>query len=110
MRIVTATPERIVVDTQNVATLRYFMVPVFHAGDVQSIYFLERELPDVWRYYNITRMGKKASSLTAGHEASLINRAVAFYRYMAGIPTDKEPPGLHCARLTAQYRYVLRIA
>jgi len=38
------------------------------------------------------RTGKNASLLTAGYEASSINRAVAFYRYLAGIPTDKEPP------------------
>jgi hypothetical protein len=33
-----------------------------------------------------------ASPLAGENEASAINRAVAFYRYLAGIPTDKEPP------------------
>jgi cardiolipin synthase A/B len=32
------------------------------------------------------------SPLTTGNKASAVNRAVAFYRYLAGIPTDKEPP------------------
>jgi hypothetical protein len=38
------------------------------------------------------RTGKNASKLINGHEASSINRAVAFYRYLAGIPTNLEPP------------------
>jgi hypothetical protein len=33
-----------------------------------------------------------AGLLTAGSEASSIKRAMAFYRYPAGIPTDKELP------------------
>jgi hypothetical protein len=38
------------------------------------------------------RTRKIASLLPAGNEASYINRAVAFYRYLTGIPTDMEPP------------------
>jgi hypothetical protein len=61
---------------------------------MQSVHFIERESPDIWRYYSIARTGKDASSLTAGHEASSINRAVAFFRYIADMPTDKEPPAM----------------
>jgi hypothetical protein len=92
MRVLSASADRIVFDTRNVSTMRIFMLPIFHPGELQSIYFLEHESKDVWRYYNITRTGKNASSLIAGHGASSINRAVAFYRHIAGIPTDKEPP------------------
>jgi hypothetical protein len=59
---------------------------------VQSITFLDRESQDIWRYYSIMRTSRNASRLTAGSEASSINRAAAFFRYLAGIPTDKEPP------------------
>jgi hypothetical protein len=61
-------------------------------GEMQSIYFFERASQDVWRYYSITRTGANASKLAGGHAASSINRAVAFYRHMAAIPTDQEPP------------------
>jgi hypothetical protein len=57
---------------------------------MQSIYFLDRESDVVWRYYNIVRTGMNASRF-AGNESSAINRSVAFYRYMVGIPTDREP-------------------
>jgi hypothetical protein len=67
-------------------------VTLFHPGGLQSIYFLDRESENAWRYYSIVRTGKNANGLIAGNEASAINRAVAFYRYVVGIPTDQEPP------------------
>lgn len=90
IRIRSVSPERLVFDTENTSTIRYFLLPLFGPSEVQSIYFFERESPDVWRYYNLARTS--ASSGTEGYQASCINRAVAFYRHMAGIPTDKEPP------------------
>ena len=94
MRILSASPDRLVFGTENITTMRYLLIPLFHADEIQSICFLERESQDVWRYYSIARTGKNANTLTAGHEASSVNRAVAFYRYMAGIPTDQEPPAV----------------
>jgi hypothetical protein len=35
---------------------------------------------------------KNANRLVTGNESSAINRAVAFYRHMVGIPTAQEPP------------------
>jgi hypothetical protein len=92
MHIQSISPDRLVFDTENISTLRYFLLPIFHAGEMQSIYFFERESQDVWRYYSIARTGANASRLTEGKAASSINRAVAFYRYLAAIPTDQEPP------------------
>jgi hypothetical protein len=92
MRIRSASPDRLVFDTENTGTMRYLLLPMFPPGGMQSITFLDRESQDVWRYYSITRTSRNASLLIAGNEASSINRAVAFYRYLVGIPTDKEPP------------------
>ena len=92
LHILEATAERLVFDVANVTVMRYMFLPLFHPGEMQSIYYLDRESDDVWRYYGMARTGKNASSLTAGHEASWINRAVAFFRHVAGIPTDQEPP------------------
>lgn len=92
MRIRSASPDRLVFDTENTGTIRYLLIPIFRPGDMQSITFLDRESKDVWRYYSITRTGRNASLFTAGYETSSINRSVAFYRYLAGVPTDKEPP------------------
>ena len=92
MQIVSVSPDRLVFETENVTGLHYMLVPLFPPHELQAIYFLERESPDIWRYYSIARTGKDASNLAAGHDASAVNRAVAFFRYFAGIPTDQEPP------------------
>ena len=92
MRIDEASPDRLVFQVENVSAVHYLFVTLFHPGEMQSIYFLDRESDDVWRYYSISRTGRNASRLATGHESSSINRAVAFYRLLAGIPTDQEPP------------------
>jgi hypothetical protein len=79
--------------SSNVSTMCYFLIPILHPGDLQSMYFLDRESDGVWRYYSIVRTGKNANGLIAGNESSSVNRAVAFYRHLVGIPTAQEPPG-----------------
>ena len=93
MHIVEASESRVVFDVENVTTMRYFFIPVLHPGELQSMYFLDRESANVWRYYSIVRTGKNANGLIAGNESSSINRAVALYRQLVGIPTTQEPPG-----------------
>jgi len=92
MHIAEASKDRLVFDVENVGSIGNFFVTLFHPGEMQSIYFLDRESENVWRYYSILRTGRNASRLATGHESSSINRAVAFYRSLAGIPTDQEPP------------------
>ena len=92
MRIVEASPERLVFDIENVSIMRYAFIPVLHPGEMQSIYFLDRESEKTWRFYGLMRTGRNANKRIAGNDASSINRAVAFYRFMVGIPTDQEPP------------------
>jgi hypothetical protein len=92
MHILEASPDRLVFDVENVSTMRYLFITLFQPGEMQSIYFLDRESENVWRYYSIVRTGKNASRLITGNESSAVNRAVAFYRYLVGIPTDQEPP------------------
>ena len=92
MHIVEASASRLVVDVENISTMRYFFIPILHPGELQSMYFLDRESENVWRYYSIVRTGKNANGMIAGNESSSINRAVAFYRYLVGIPATQEPP------------------
>jgi hypothetical protein len=92
LHIAQVSADRLVFDVENVSTIRYLLVPLFHPGEMQSIYFLDRESENVWRYYSLVRTGKNASRLTSGNESSAVNRAVAFYRHFAGIPTAQEPP------------------
>jgi hypothetical protein len=92
MRVAEASADRVVFDVENVSIMRYLFVTLFDPGEMQSVYFLDRESDSVWRYYSIARTGRDASRLATGHPSSSINRAVAFYRSLAGIPADQEPP------------------
>jgi len=92
MRIAEASADRLVFEIENVAVIRYLFLSIFDPGEMQWIYFLDRESGDVWRYYGIVRTGRNASRLATEHESSAVNRAVAFYRVLVGIPTDQEPP------------------
>ena len=92
MQVAEASENRIVFKVENVSTMRFHLIPLFHPGDLQSIYFLDRESENVWRYYGMVRTGKNANWLIPANESSEVNRTVAFYRWLVGIPTDREPP------------------
>jgi hypothetical protein len=92
MHIAEASAGRIVFDVENAWTMRYFFLPIFHPGEMQSIYFPDRESDGVWRYYSIVRTRKRVNRLIARNKSSSINSAIAFYRHPVGIPTDQEPP------------------
>jgi hypothetical protein len=92
LHLAESSADKIVFDIENVSTIRYAFIPVLHPGEMQSVYFLDRESDNAWRYYSIMRTGKHANRLIGGNESSSVNRAVAFYRYLVGIPTDQEPP------------------
>jgi hypothetical protein len=92
MQIVKASDDHVAIRIENVGSIRYLLVPMLHAGDLQSIYFLDRESGGTWRYYSIVRTGKNANRLIGGNDSSAINRAVAVYRHLVGIPDNTEPP------------------
>lgn len=92
MTVLQASDSRLVFSVENVTTVRHSFIPLLHPSELQSIYFMERESDNVWRFYSIVRTGKRASRLIAGNESAAVNRAVAFYRYFVGIPMTQEPP------------------
>jgi hypothetical protein len=92
MHVAEASADRLVFNVENVTTMRYFLIPILRPGEIQSVYFLDRESDGVWRYYSMVRTAKTANGLIAGNQSSSVNRAVAFYRALAGIPAEQEPP------------------
>jgi hypothetical protein len=92
LRVRETAPDRLVVETENVSSVRYLLLPLAGPGDLQALYFLERRSANEWGYYSLARTGAGTSSLTEGHEASYVNRAVALFRHLAGLPTDQGPP------------------
>ena len=92
MRLLEVSDRRFVFNIENVGTMRYLFITAFPPGEMQSAYFLDRESDNVWRFYSLVRTGKHANGLIAKNESSAVNRAVAFYRHLVGIPTAQEPP------------------
>jgi hypothetical protein len=87
-----ASREQLLVTTENLTPVKKMMLTFFEPGSLQTFCLIERRGPGVWNFYSVTRTRVASSLLPAGGEASYINRAVAFFRYVAGIPTDQEPP------------------
>ena len=88
MRVLEAGQNRAVVETENVSPVRTYVFTLFKPGELRTVHFLTRHSAGMWNYYLLSAIGTKQS---ASHEASLINRAAALYRYVAGEPTDQEP-------------------
>ncbi len=86
-------PGHIVLETTNVSPLRWYWFVVTPAGGARTLYFLDRQSDGSWQFYSLSRISQ-VSSLFSRFVAreSYVNRAVAMYRYMADIPTDRDPP------------------
>jgi hypothetical protein len=86
------TADRLVVSIENMTPIRVGILTAFDPGALQSVIFLDRRGPGLWGYYQTIRAAEGASTIALGSNASYVNRLAALYRYVAGIPTDQEPP------------------
>jgi hypothetical protein len=95
MDIVDASANRVIFRSENVSTIRYHFIPVLHPGELQSIYFMDRESDTIWRFYSLMRTGKTSSGLISHNESSFVNRALAFYRHFVTIRPIQELPDVN---------------
>jgi hypothetical protein len=89
-----STPQRLVISSDNVTTVRKFIFTLFKPGALQSLLFIQRLSPETFGVYILTRTDAGASALANGHEEIFVNRADALFRQLAGIKTDQEPPAM----------------
>lgn len=94
MRVREAAADHVVLTSENVDSIRRLLVPLFGPGELQTLYVMREEGKGVWSYYSLARVRSNASGLTDGHEKSIVNRGIALYRHIAGIPTDQNPPAM----------------
>jgi len=92
LHVVEHTPERIVLTTENVTPIRAAIMTLFEPGALQAATVLSHDGPDGWSLYEISRAGADSSSFVAGYQSSYLNRLEAMRRYLAGLPTDRDPP------------------
>ena len=91
VRVRESSRARLVIETENVTAVRLFALTLLKPGGMRALYFFEERARGIWTYYGLTRIAE-GSWLISGHDDSYINRVVALYRHIAGIPTDLEPP------------------
>jgi hypothetical protein len=92
LQLLTRQADRVVFEVENVSPVRLFFVTLFQPGDLQVQYVLERESATVWRYYSLFRASGGINLLVDRYKRSYMNRTAAMFRYLAGMPTDREPP------------------
>jgi Family of unknown function (DUF6675) len=92
LRVRERSADRLVLETENVTAVRVLAMPIFSPGDLRTLYFFERSPPDAWSYYSLAGVDRGSNPVAQGREASYVNRAVAIFRHVAGLPTDQEPP------------------
>ena len=93
-RIMQATKDRIAFAIENLTPLKYMLMSFFHPGDIKFFCIIQRQPDGAWSYHSLVRIDADATSLGPADGGSYVNRAVAYYRYIAGIPTDQEPPAV----------------
>lgn len=92
MRVKATDPKELIVLTENESAVRSFFVTLFAPSSLQSLVALNEQSPGVWRVYAVTRTGAGIGGLSIVSDRSFINRAVALYRHLSGIPTNLEQP------------------
>jgi hypothetical protein len=82
--------DRVEIAIGNVTDVSLLLFTLFDPGDLRSLYIMERLSPRVWGFYSLT--GVRGGMFVSDQPASYINRAIAIYRHIVGIPTDQNPP------------------
>ena len=89
IRVREFSPDRLVVESENVSPVRALLLTLFAPGELRAVYFFERLDGQRWGYYALNAaLGRS----TSGNEASLVNRAAAYHRHFTGVATDGAPP------------------
>jgi hypothetical protein len=88
MRILEATAQRIVADTENITPIKSF-VTLFPPGAFRAAYFLTRIDARTWGLYAISAATDRASGMVSLGKESYANRARALFGYFAGKPPSQ---------------------
>lgn len=91
LRATVAGPRQVVVETANFDAVRQWGLTLYAPEGLHTLYSLTERDSGQWTYYSVTAL-VPATFLAEGHTKSLINRAVALYRFYMHLPADTDPP------------------
>ena len=92
LRVLERSRDRLIIDIRNQRAVNPPVHPKIAAGGYRYLFMFDRAAPGVWRYYGITGLRGKGAAAVTWFRNSYVNRAIAMYRYVAGIPMEREPP------------------
>ena len=85
---------RLVMTTRNISKGRAFGWSVIDPGGLEGFFTVEHEAGPLWRCYALTRVHLLIPDAMAPPPEDFLNKAVALFRFLAGLPTDTEPPAI----------------
>jgi hypothetical protein len=91
MRVLAIDSKHLVISVENVTAVSVFIFTAFDPGDLKSTYVFMRLSPTTWGYYSLSG-AREGVALLGSHGSSYLNRAMAIYRHLAGLPGDQGPP------------------
>jgi hypothetical protein len=86
------TADRVEIRTENVSPIRFALFTVFEPGALQTVTIFERRSAREWAYFQSIGIGDGSNFIALQSASPYVNRLTALYRYMAGMPTDRDPP------------------
>ena len=92
MRILEFGADRLAVEIENASAIGIAVIDIAPPGSTRAVHYFARREPGVWGYYGLAFAAQEPGLFLRVRDASLVNRAVAYFRHFAGIPTDREPP------------------
>ncbi len=90
MRVTVFSVDSFVIELENISPIRLMLIPLVGRGAFHTVWFLNRLNSEHWGYYAV--VGNSGLGGFSSNRKSVINRAVATFRHVAGLPTDQEPP------------------
>jgi len=85
-------PERLIVAFENVSPVKSWVVTRYGAGVLRTVVFFHHVSRAEWSFYGIWGIPEAGRFLGNAPTASYVNRAIALFRHVAGIPPTREPP------------------
>lgn len=82
--------DRLVMEVVNVSAIKLMFVTLFAPRSLINVHIFERLEDGAWGYRGLT--GVRDGLMIGGYEKSFVNRAAAVYRFLAGLPADRDPP------------------
>jgi hypothetical protein len=89
MRSIERTGDRLVIEGINVSPIRFLFLSIFEPRGMRTLHFFQKLSADEWGYYGLSVV---RTARFVKPERSLINRAAAYYRYLAGHDSTEQPP------------------